>query len=50
MLVDQEDHVSMHCQDVIEEMLAKRRLIVVTRTVRLTETGRTTGQTDRRAS
>lgn len=50
MLVYQQDHVSMHCKDVIEPMLAKRRLIFVTKTVGFTETGRTTGQTNRRAS
>lgn len=47
MLIYQQDHVSMHCKDVMEPMLAKCWLIFVTKTVRFTETGRTTGQSNR---
>lgn len=32
MLVYQQNHVSMHWMDVMEPMLAKRRLIFVTKT------------------
>lgn len=34
MLVYQQDHVSMHCKDVIEPVLANLRLVFVTKTGR----------------